>query len=428
MSTEVPISEIAFVNPARPAINLDSEAEVSFIPMADVSESGRWVNRQSKRFGDVQNGYTYFSENDVLFAKITPCTENGKGCIATGVVNGVGFASTEFHVLRAKDTGDPGFIYQWSIYSPLRQKAAAAMTGSAGQQRVPASFFDTYRIHRLERSEQSKVAEVLSTVDRAIEQTGALIAKQQRIKTGLMQDLLTCGIDEHGNLRSERTHRFKESSLGRIPVEWDVVHLGAVSDFVTSGARGWAKYYRQEGAIFLRIGNLTRQHINLRLDDVVCVQTPKSAEGQRTKVMEGDLLLSITADLGIVGVIPASFGDAFVNQHIALARLNKEEVDPRFVGWFFSSRKGQIQFEHHNESGAKAGLNLPTIRGLQLCRPRPEEQRLIARHLDACISVLDAYIRAEQKLHSLKISLMQDLLTGKRRVTALLDKVEEVVV
>ena len=77
-------------------------------------------------------------------------------------------------------------------------------------------------LHPKDKAEQAKIAEVLSTVDRAIEQTEALIAKQQRIKTGLMQDLLTRGIDEHGNLRSEQTHKFKDSPLGRIPVEWDV--------------------------------------------------------------------------------------------------------------------------------------------------------------------------------------------------------------
>ena len=82
------------------------------------------------------------------------------------------------------------------------------------------------------KPEQTKIAEILSTVDRAIEQTEALIAKQQRIKTGLMQDLLTRGIDEHGNLRSEQTHKFKDSPLGRIPVEWDAKELGTVA-FVT---------------------------------------------------------------------------------------------------------------------------------------------------------------------------------------------------
>ena len=80
-------------------------------------------------------------------------------------------------------------------------------------------------LHPKDKAEQAKIAEVLSTVDRAIEQTEALIAKQQRIKTGLMQDLLTRGIDEHGNLRSEMTHKFKDSPLGRIPVEWEARDL-----------------------------------------------------------------------------------------------------------------------------------------------------------------------------------------------------------
>ena len=141
MSNSIPLSAIAHVNPARPVIDIQDDDEVSFIPMSDVSESGRWVTRQTRPYNEVKSGYTHFTENDVLFAKITPCTENGKGCVVTGLQNVIGFASTEFHVLRAKDIGDAGFIYQWSIYSPLRQKAAAAMTGSAGQQRVPASFF-----------------------------------------------------------------------------------------------------------------------------------------------------------------------------------------------------------------------------------------------------------------------------------------------
>lgn len=101
MSHSISLSELAQVNPPRPLIRLDADAEVSFIPMSDVSESGRWKKRQVRRFSEVSRGYTYLAENDVLFAKITPCTENGKGCHAVGVRNGIGFASTEFHVLRA---------------------------------------------------------------------------------------------------------------------------------------------------------------------------------------------------------------------------------------------------------------------------------------------------------------------------------------
>ncbi len=104
------------------------------------------------------------------------------------------------------------------------------------------------------KSEQIKIADILLTVDHAIEQTEALIAKQQRIKTGLMQDLLTRGIDEQGNLRSEETHEFKESALGRIPVEWEVRTLGELAVYVGSGItpRGGESVYTKEGVLFIR--------------------------------------------------------------------------------------------------------------------------------------------------------------------------------
>ena len=274
----------------------------------------------------------------------------------------------------------------------------------------------------IDTAEQAKIAEVLSTVDRAIEQTEAFIAKQQRIKTGLMQDLLTRGIDEHGDLRSEQTHEFKGSPLGRIPVEWDIASLGSVAESVTSGSRGWAKYYREEGPLFIRIGNLTREHINLRLDDLVFVQPPASAEGLRTAVQAGDLLISVTADLGIIGVIPKGFVEGYVNQHIALARLLPAEMSARFVGWFLSSREGRAQFDRLNESGAKAGLNLPTVRSLLFPRPDIDEQHRIGVAIDACVRIAEQHACSLQKLRALKRGLMHDLLTGNRRVTALLEQ------
>jgi type I restriction enzyme S subunit len=273
--------------------------------------------------------------------------------------------------------------------------------------------------------EQSKIAEVLWTVDSAIAQTEALISKQQRINVGLMQDVLSRGIDEQGRLRSEGTHKFKNSILGKIPDEWEIVELQSIAEAITSGSRGWAQYYSIDGDLFLRIGNLTREHINLRLEDAMRVSPPTSAEGQRTAVSPGDLLISITADLGIIGVIPDDFETAYVNQHIALVRLSSKQVDPRFVGWFLSGRQGQTQFQQLNESGAKAGLNLPTVGRLLVPLMDISEQSKIASCLDASTRRLDDERQCLQKLQSLRAALMQDLLTGKKRVTTLLESVAE---
>ena len=111
--------------------------------------------------------------------------------------------------------------------------------------------------------EQAKIAEVLSTVDRAIEQTEALIAKHQRIKTGLMQDLLTRGIDEHGNLRSEETHEFKDSPLGRIPVEWDIMALYEIVDESITYGIVQAGPHVDGGVPYIRTGDMRGDEINV---------------------------------------------------------------------------------------------------------------------------------------------------------------------
>ena len=331
-------------------------------------------------------------------------------------------ASTMSRVSHARRFDDAYFFYALKQWEPYLK----GQTSGSGIPHIDKEIFRNLTITEFDLREQSKIAEVLSTVDRAIEQTEAFIAKQQRIKAGLMRDLLTRGIDEQGNLRSEQTHKFKASPLGRIPVEWNIASVGSVAEFVTSGSRGWAKYYREEGALFIRIGNLTREHINLRLDDLVFVQPPESPEGLRTAVQEEDLLISVTADLGIIGVIPKDFVEGYVNQHIALARLHAD-VSARFVGWFLSSWEGRAQFGRLNESGAKAGLNLPTVRSLLFPRPADiDEQHRIAVAIDACVRATDQHACSLQKLLALKRSLMQDLLTGNRRVTALLEQSEKV--
>lgn len=126
---------------------LYSDLEVSFVPMPAVSENGEIDVSEVKIYNDVKSGFTYFTENDVLFAKITPCMENGKGAVAVGLINGIGFGSTEFHVLRQiNGISNPYWIYYVTAFEQFRQNAESNMTGSAGQRRVPASFLDNYRI------------------------------------------------------------------------------------------------------------------------------------------------------------------------------------------------------------------------------------------------------------------------------------------
>ena len=143
-----PLAECCDVNPKKGEdARIQKGMEVSFVPMQSVSEQGDIDTTLVKTYEEVQKGFTYFSEGDVLFAKITPCMENGKGAIARGLKNSVGFGSTEFHVLRPK-TGvcNSEWIYAITSFPQFRQDAARKMTGSAGQRRVPASFLASYMV------------------------------------------------------------------------------------------------------------------------------------------------------------------------------------------------------------------------------------------------------------------------------------------
>ena len=259
--------------------------------------------------------------------------------------------------------------------------------------------------------EQERIAAILSSIDDAIEKAQAVIDQVQVVKRGLMQELFTRGLPG-------RHKRFKQTEIGEVPEAWDVVSLAQSGATVTSGSRGWAKYYSDDGALFLRITNVARNTIRLRLGDVRYVALPKgSTEGKRTRVQTGDLVISITADLGMVGFIPDGIGEAYVNQHLALVRLPDDALRPEFVGYFLATGIARNRFYRLNDASAKAGLNLPAIMKLTVPKPPRDEQDMTVEILTAT----EGRLAVEQKklvgLAAVKSALMSVLLTGELRVT-----------
>ena len=143
-----PLGNTCQINPKKGQDSrLTSGLTVSFVPMPAVSENGNIDPSDTREYDAVKTGFTYFAEKDVLFAKITPCMENGKGAVARGLHNGIGFGSTEFHVLRPlPNISNPYWIYTLTAFPEFRSDAANNMTGSAGQRRVPSSFLEQYRV------------------------------------------------------------------------------------------------------------------------------------------------------------------------------------------------------------------------------------------------------------------------------------------
>lgn len=160
---ECVLSDICAVNPNRVDIKgLSDDLAVTFVPMTAVSDIlGIIKSPQEKSLGEVKKGYTNFCEHDVIFAKITPCMENGKAAIIGELINDIGFGSTEFHVLRCTDRLDNHYLYHLVRSKYFRDDAKAVMTGAVGQQRVPKSFLESYPINLPLISEQEEIARIL---------------------------------------------------------------------------------------------------------------------------------------------------------------------------------------------------------------------------------------------------------------------------
>ncbi|HXF70108.1 MAG TPA: restriction endonuclease subunit S [Thermoflexus sp.] len=188
----VRLGEVCEINPRRPRIVRDPEAPTTFVPMSAVDEeSGTIVAAEEKPFALVRRGYTYFEEGDVLFAKITPCMENGKAAIARGLRDGIGFGSTEFHVLRPRDSVMSEWIWHFVRQASFRQAARKAFRGGVGQQRVPQEFLENYLIPLPPLSEQRRIVARLEAVQAKIralkEAQAATDAELQRLEQAILE-------------------------------------------------------------------------------------------------------------------------------------------------------------------------------------------------------------------------------------------------
>ena len=151
---------------------------------------------------------------------------------------------------------------------------------------------------------------------------------------------------------------------------WEEHLLSEYIVFLTSGSRGWAQYFTNEsGEVFITIKNVKNNHINL--ENVQYIKAPNNKEAERTKVQPGDLLISITADLGRTGVVDEEIANigAYINQHLSLVRLDCKKINPQYVSYYLETEGGKRQFESKNQNGVKAGLNFDAIKSLRILVP-----------------------------------------------------------
>ena len=191
------------------------------------------------------------------------------------------------------------------------------------------------------------------------------------------------------------------------PLGWEEHRLDDYITFLTSGSRGWSKYFSDDGEIFITIKNVKNNRITL--ENVQYVTPPDNAEAQRTKVREGDLLISITADLGRTGVVSKAIEErgAYINQHLTCIRLKQGKINPGYVSYFMESEAGKRQFDAKNQAAVKAGLNFDAIKSLKLLVPPLQLQNKYMSFVELADKSKIAIQKSIRLLELLKASLMQ---------------------
>jgi len=377
---------------------LRPETPVSFVPMESVGEFGGLTLDQTRPLEDVINGYTYFRNGDVLVAKITPCFENGKGAIAENLENRIGFGTTELHVLRAGKEILPRFLFYLTQGEHFRKLGTAEMYGAGGQKRVPESFLKDIRHPLPPLDEQREIARFL---DREIAKLDGLIAKKQQLVTQL-------AIKREAKIAAVFTTQADDTV--RLPIK-------RLLTFTTSGSRGWAEFYSDEGDLFIQSGNLNRR-LGLDLSVVQRIKPPEGAEAQRTMIRRGDILVCVTgAYTGNVAVVDFDPPRAFINQHVALLRLRQRIAAPKFVAYFLASSIGQGHFKACQYGGTKQGLGFEDIHSIAIPLLPLDKQLQIVRQLDSALRAIQEMTVITEagvaKLREFRSSLVSVAVTGQ---------------
>lgn len=398
------LGDLCNLNPKKPL--KPNDGIVSFIAMHQLSESGKVISTEDRFYDDVSKGFTSFKDKDVLVAKITPCFENGKGALVNNLTNGIGFGSTEFHVLRSKKGTCPEFIYYLTRTKELRVKGEMNMQGSAGHRRVTTDYFNAYKVLTPPLPEQRKIAKILSTWDKAIATTERLIATSQQQKKALMQQLLT------------GKKRLVNPDTGMVfEGDWEEKLFSDFFD-IGSSKRILQSDWKEKGIPFYRTRELVslakRQPFSSEIfisEEMYCTITEKYGKPQ-----SGDFLVSGVGTLGISYLVKDSdtfyFKDGNVLWFKSLGNVNSE-----FFKYCFESDFVQNQIINQTTITTVGTYTITNAKQTKfLCPIDTKEQQKIASVLTAADQEIELLEAKLAHLKDEKKALMQQLLTGKRRV------------
>lgn len=376
----VPLSEVTKINPRHPK-GLDDSMPVSFVPMAALSESTpEFQFLEERPLGEVRKGFTHFAEGDVLFAKITPCMENGKGAIAAGLHNGLGCGTTELHVLRPLSRVDPYYLYRFLSQRSVRRQAKENFTGTAGQARVPTNFIEQLKIPLPPLSEQRRIVAKLEKLLAKVGSCRNGLAKIPTLLKRFRQSVLAAACS--GRLTVD--FRENDSYEDDLPTGWrwkrleELLPLGGIFDG-PFGSNLKTSDYTSSGVRVVRLENVG--HLRFISEREVYVSQEKYETLKKHTVSEGDIIFASFIDEEIRACLLPKLSTATIAKADCFCLRPKTDlVDRQYLTYQLVSQKSyNILFEEVH-GATRPRINTTQLRRLEvrLC-PLVEQQEIVRR-------------------------------------------------
>ena len=431
------IKDVADVNPRVDKKAIPDDIEVSFVPMPAVeAESGEIDVSQTKLAKEVKKGFTAFLQGDVLFAKITPCMENGKMAIAPALINGYGFGSTEFHVLRPGEGIDAKYLYYYVSGKSFRGEAERFMTGAVGQKRVSTTYIKEATIPVAPLEDQRRiVAEIekqFSRLDEAVASLKRAKANVKRYKAAVLKAAVEGKLTEEwrkqnpaaepaskllDRILDERRTQWEEAELAKMkakgkepkndkwkdkypvpaapaesgshdmPSTWELVSLEAITSATRVICYGilMPKAHIEDGVPYVKVRDMKGDKVNIsglnRTSPEIAIKY------QRASLKYGDLLLSIRGTYGRVADVPRELEGGNITQDTVRIDFSRH-CDRAFMAVSLRSPRSQQYFKRVARGVAVKGINVADVRATPTLFPPPDEQVAIASIAEQAVSRL----------------------------------------
>ena len=421
---EWPVQRLRFSiisNPVRSEVADRPEDDlVSFVPMEAVGEFGELNATQERQIADVYTGYTYFAEGDVVVAKITPCFENGKGAVATGLCNGVGFGTTELHVLRAGPNISNRWLYYVTASEPFRSIGESEMLGAGGQKRVPEDFIKDFRVGVPGFEEQERIADFLDKktgqIDALIVKKRVLIERLKEKRLAVITQAVTKGLNPGVAMRDSGV-----PWIGKLPRHWTLKRMRFVCSRIE---QGWSPQCENQPADedawgVMRVGCVNGDTFDPLENKALPVGVEPIAEFE---IRANDILISRANTkelLGSAALVPNGIRPKLILCDKLFRLKQDQEFNASFLVNYLRTPVARFQYEREatGASGSMQNIGQDTIKNVVVPVPPESEQVAISEFLKQQTARMDQLLGSAEnailRLSEYRSALITDAVAGK---------------